>query len=395
MPVFRATAGDPAGYRSSADPLPPAAVPQQRHPSPGDRVSPRTLRPAFPDGPTEPLNASTEVANRTAASREAAAAHDAAAREAAVREAAARDAVVRAAAARDAAVREAAAARDAAARQVAARDAVAAHDAVVREAAAREVAAREVGAAWEVAAHEVAARKAATGEAAGREAIGGETAGRVGATSEAARGEPARKSSADANAGPGRAGATLAVLFSLLALLAATAAGLFSWRTFEAVRAARSPQPATVPAAATPRTPAARPPQPEQYRVVYAKEPLRLQLSCAAVLHLDLDEPRADVAENLADLRYEGGCGARPPRLSIGAGAAAASIRASADTDAGGCDRAVRTSPLGRGLQVTVQKDTALCVLTAEVPAELVLVEIIDVGGSGTADLRATSWQVP
>ena len=38
---------------------------------------------------------------------------------------------------------------------------------------------------------------------------------------------------------------------------------------------------------------------------------------------------------------------------------------------------------------------TAICVLTAAAPAELVLVEIIDVGGSGTAGLRATSWQVP
>ncbi|MDI6103624.1 hypothetical protein QLQ12_33930 [Actinoplanes sp. NEAU-A12] len=228
---------------------------------------------------------------------------------------------------------------------------------------------------------ETASREVTNREAAAREAANQETAGAVVK-------EPKAKPSR-----PRRAGVVLAVLFSLLALLLSAAAGLFSWRTFEAVGAVVPQLP--VPVASPPQSPAPRPPQPEQYRVAYAKEPLRLQLTCSAVVHLDLDEPRADVAEHVADLRYESACGSRAPQLSLGAGAAGGSRQASADTDAAGCDRAVRTSPLGRGLQVEVREGTAICVLTAAAPAELVLVEIIDVGGSGTAGLRATSWQVP
>jgi hypothetical protein len=204
-----------------------------------------------------------------------------------------------------------------------------------------------------------------------------------------------RAAAARANGRPRRrAGVVLAVLLSLLALLISGATGFLSWQTFKATvrTAAPAPQPSAMP---VPVAAESRPPRPESYPVAYAKEPLRLQLDCAAALFLDLDEPRADAPEALGDLRYESRCGTRPARLSLGAGAAGGSRQASADTDAAGCDRAIRTSPLGRGLQVEVRKGTALCVLTAAAPAELVLVEIIDVGGSGTAGLRATSWRVP
>ncbi|GAA4927204.1 hypothetical protein [Actinoplanes utahensis] len=193
----------------------------------------------------------------------------------------------------------------------------------------------------------------------------------------------------DGAAPPRRAGVTAAVLISVLALLTAAAAGLFSWRTFQTVRAV-APAP-SVPAPAPER---ARPLEPVTYPVSYAKESLRLDPACAAVVHLDLDEPRADAAENVADLRYESRCGSMPPRWSLGAGAAGGSRQAGADSDAQACERAIRTSPLGRGLEVEVTKGTALCVLTAAEPAELVLVEIVDVGGSGAAGLRATSWRV-
>lgn len=199
---------------------------------------------------------------------------------------------------------------------------------------------------------------------------------------------------------PRRGGVGAAVLISLVALLASGAAGYFSWRTYAVVRAFepvhRSPVVITpekpVPVAESVTVPVR---VPERYPVAYAKEPIRLQPECSAVMHVDLDEPRAAAAEARADLRYESGCGDQPPRLSLGPGAAGGSREASADTDAAGCDRAIRTSPLGRGLPVEVRKGAAVCVLTAATPAELVLVEIIDVGGSGTAGLRATSWQVP
>ncbi|MFC7531267.1 hypothetical protein [Actinoplanes sp. GCM10030250] len=238
-----------------------------------------------------------------------------------------------------------------------------------------------------------------------------------------------------------RAGNVLAVVLSVLALVVSAAAGFLSWRAMEAARAAHE-QTAQALAGGGNATrnqagnrngnqagsqagngtgnqagsqagsqagngtgnqagnsngnqAANRPPEPEEYPVSYAKEPLRVQVGCSAVLFLDLDEPRADAEEQAADLRYDSRCGDEPPRLSLGAGAAAGSQRTGADLDAAGCLRAIRTSPLGPGADVEVKKGTALCVLTSGNPAELVLVEIIDVGGTGTAGLRATSWQVP
>ena len=194
---------------------------------------------------------------------------------------------------------------------------------------------------------------------------------------------------------PRRASVLPAVLLSLLALLISAVSGLFSWHAFETVREPAPDRPFAAPQPRPATSRPARPTEPPYYPVAYAKEPLRIDATCASVVHLDLDEPRADAAESLADLRYEVRCGSVPPRLSLGAGAAGGSRQAGADTDAAGCDRAVRTSPLGRGLTVDARRGTALCVLTAAVPAELVLVEIVDVGGSGTAGLRATSWRVP
>lgn len=183
-----------------------------------------------------------------------------------------------------------------------------------------------------------------------------------------------------------RGGAAVAVVISVLALLVSAVAGYFSWRALT-----MAPMRHAMPVGTTPVD---RPPAPEQYPVAYAKEPLRVQVGCSAVIFLDLDEPRADAQEQVADLRYDSRCGDEPPRLSLGAGAASGSPRSNADTDAAGCLRSIRTSPLGPGADVVVKKGAALCVLTASVPAVLALVEIIDVGGTGTAGLRATSWKV-
>jgi hypothetical protein len=405
MSVFRAAASDPAAYRPSIEgPHSAGAVPH-RHPlPPGQWVPPqRTQDSAYSEGPTEPLGAIREAAAREAALREAEA-REVALREAEAREVALREAEAREASSRQAALREAEL-REAAIREAAIRESEA-REASFREAVAKETAARET-AVRDAAARDAAAREADTGDTdvSDTDARNGEP--KAGQSREAARDSTSR---ADAGIPPGRGttvpaergrparrrrrvGVVLAVFLSLLALVISGVAGFLSWRTFTAARVeVPAPQASSVAAPAPAQT---RPLRPEQYPVAYAKEPLRPQFDCAAVVFLDLDEPRADAAEALADLRYESRCGTRLPQLSLGAGAAAGSRQASADTDAAGCDRAIRTSPLGRGLQVEVRKGGALCVLTAAVPAELVLVEVIDVGGSGTAGLRATSWQVP
>ncbi|WP_436527855.1 hypothetical protein [Actinoplanes sp. HUAS TT8] len=126
--------------------------------------------------------------------------------------------------------------------------------------------------------------------------------------------------------------------------------------------------------------------------MTYAKEALDIRIGCSALVYLDLDEPRAGAAQQVSDLRYDSKCGSTPARLSLGPGAAAGSSVATADLDADDCQRAIRNGPLGPGAEVPVRKGSAMCVLTAAQPAKLVLVEITDVGATGTAGLRATSW---
>ncbi|MET0418272.1 MAG: hypothetical protein ABW022_19845 [Actinoplanes sp.] len=177
------------------------------------------------------------------------------------------------------------------------------------------------------------------------------------------------------------------VLLALLALNVAAVAVFVAWRAGNIARAALTSPPAPVVSAE-----AAAPV--ENYAVSYAQEPLRVQVGCSAVLFVDLDEPRANAGEQVSDLRYDSRCGDQPPHLTLGPGAAGGSQVRDSDTDAAGCDKAIRTSPLGPGASVEVRKGAVLCVLTAGKPAEMVLVEITDVGRTGTAGMRATSWRV-
>jgi hypothetical protein len=191
----------------------------------------------------------------------------------------------------------------------------------------------------------------------------------------------------DRGTGPKRTRSLLpVVLLALLALNVAAVAVFVAWRAGTIARAAAAA--ATPPAAVSPA--AVR----ENYAVSYAQEPLRVQVGCSAVLFVDLDEPRADAGEQVSDLRYDSRCGDQPPRLTLGPGAAGGSQVQNSDTDAAGCEKAIRTSPIGPGASVEVRKGAVLCVLTAGKPAEMVLVEVTDVGRTGTAGMRATSWQV-
>ncbi|NMO56285.1 hypothetical protein HH310_34550 [Actinoplanes sp. TBRC 11911] len=168
------------------------------------------------------------------------------------------------------------------------------------------------------------------------------------------------------------------VLLTLFALNVAGVAIFFAWRAGELARAALAKQPVA-------------PGGPESFDVAYAREPLRVQVGCAAVMNLDLDEPRANSIEPVSDLRYDSRCGDQPPRLSLGPGATAGAQVPDSDLDAAGCARAIRTSPLGPGASVEVRKGAVLCVQTT---TRMVLVEITEVGRTGTAGMRATSWKV-
>jgi hypothetical protein len=179
----------------------------------------------------------------------------------------------------------------------------------------------------------------------------------------------------------------LGVLLGVLALTISAVAAIASWRAITLVEH-------VPPVAAVGAPPAAAAPVVTDFSVTYAQEPLRVQVGCAAVLYIDLDEPRTNADERISDLRYDSRCGQDMPRLTLGPGAEAGAQIKDADTDAAGCERAIRTSPLGPGATAEVRKGTVLCILTAGSPASVALVEVTDVGRTGTAGMRATSWKV-
>ena len=179
----------------------------------------------------------------------------------------------------------------------------------------------------------------------------------------------------------------LGVLVAVCALVTSSIAVFAAWRAMNLSRLV-----ATALGAGA-GGPAAEP-RATGFAVAYAQEPLRVQVGCSAVLFLDLDEPRANADEKVSDLRYDSRCGQDAPRLTLGPGAAAGAQVRDSDTDAEGCQQAIRTSPIGPGGSVQVRKGATLCVLTAAIPPSMSLVEITDVGTAGTAGMRATSWKV-
>jgi hypothetical protein len=137
------------------------------------------------------------------------------------------------------------------------------------------------------------------------------------------------------------------------------------------------------------------------YTISYAQEPLRIRSRCSTVVLFevlfDLNVPSADANDQNSDLNYAVRCGSAAPEVSLGPGARAGSLVKDADTDAPGCAAAIRARPLAPGARVPVKKGTVLCLLTVATggaQANVVLVEVTDVGVGGAAGMRATSWAV-
>ncbi|GIM96295.1 hypothetical protein [Paractinoplanes toevensis] len=180
--------------------------------------------------------------------------------------------------------------------------------------------------------------------------------------------------------------AWLGMLVAVFALITSSIAALAAWQAMKVAR--------MVAMAGEPVSHAEQESRTTGFAVSYAQEPLRVQVGCAAVLFVDLDEPRANADEKVSDLRYDSRCGTDLPRLTLGPGAVAGAQVKDLDLDAAGCARAIRNSPIGPGGGVEVRKGAVLCVLTAAQPAAMTLVEVTEVGRTGTAGMRATSWKV-
>jgi hypothetical protein len=150
--------------------------------------------------------------------------------------------------------------------------------------------------------------------------------------------------------------------------------------------------PATVrsTAAAAPNTPAVAAPAAAGAGLLYAQEPLQIQVGCGSTAKIDLDRPPGvGATDDKADLRYDNRCGLAGTLFFIGAGARTVSHVTDPTLDRPGCADAITTNPLDADEGVLVVKGTVLCVATADTIA---LVEVTGVTAHGAASLRATGW---
>jgi hypothetical protein len=194
-------------------------------------------------------------------------------------------------------------------------------------------------------------------------------------------------------------GAAYAVAIALIALFASGGASLIAWHALARADQAAgsmasmhvpSPPGASVVAPSEAASASAPAPTVAGSALLYAQEPLQIQVDCGAAAFIDLDgQPRVDAPEQQSDLRYDNRCGSDGPTLSIGPGAQAGAHVADPDTDRPGCADAIGTDALEDGEAVPVQKGTVLCVSAA---ASLDLVEVTGLGRNGAASLRATGW---
>ncbi len=180
--------------------------------------------------------------------------------------------------------------------------------------------------------------------------------------------------------------AWLGVLFAIFSLTTSAIAVLAAWRAM--TLAQMMAQGGGAVAVARPQT--------TDFAVTYAQEPLRVQVGCAAVA---LPRPRRAPVQRRpsrsATCATTAAAAQDVPRLDASARARRPAPRSRTPTP---------TRPAANGRSATARsarapasrssKGAVLCVLTAATPASMVLVEVTDVGQTGTAAMRATSWRV-
>ena len=155
--------------------------------------------------------------------------------------------------------------------------------------------------------------------------------------------------------------------------------------------AAVAPAPARSTAVASLGRPPDAAPTSSDVALLYAQEPLQIQVGCGSTAKIDLDRPaRVGATDDKADLRYDNRCGPAGTLFFVGAGARTVSHVTDAYLDRPGCADAIATNPLAADEGVLVVKGTVLCVATADTIA---LVEVTGVAARGAASLRVTGWK--
>lgn len=227
----------------------------------------------------------------------------------------------------------------------------------------------------------------------------------------------------------------LVIGIASLALLAALGSAVVSWRALDQARTARdiasARAPVAGPTAATvdagspsspepagsgptpdggggpeeaPRSPGQPPELNEQtvYEPQYEAQSLTLKpAECFTEMHVDLDEPRANVGSNGSEFTLSPGCQAGAPYVQLSAGvdgseAARAGMRPQE------CADAIRAAPIAENAEVPLRKGGWLCISTSYAKARerrddwrMVLVEVVSISNDRAVVIRATAWDIP
>jgi hypothetical protein len=223
------------------------------------------------------------------------------------------------------------------------------------------------------------------------------------------------------------------IAVAALALVVASASALVSWRAIDRANDARdialarggqgggaaTSDPSAGPSTAGPASTepsqglASEPADPEatgsvpvlneqtKYEIRYAKQPLQIQAACNMTVNLDLDEPRVQVDDSIAELLYMRPCSSQPATLTLTGGAQGSEVD-SPDSTPAECVDKIRTSPIGIGVALPIRRGRVFCIMTSLNTAreradtwKIVVLETSAVGEDGTVGLDASAWNIP
>lgn len=138
-----------------------------------------------------------------------------------------------------------------------------------------------------------------------------------------------------------------------------------------------------------------------QYAVRYTDKPLTIAPSRGQYVYIDLDEPRVQADQNVADLRYYDSGGSEPANFRMQAGVDGSKVSSEKTTPAACADQIV-SSPLLHDQNFPVHRGDVFCLTTSLDSArargitwKLVVLAVQATAPDGTVSLKASAWDIP
>lgn len=137
-----------------------------------------------------------------------------------------------------------------------------------------------------------------------------------------------------------------------------------------------------------------------QYKQRYADQTLRISSNCNEAVDIDVDEPRVQVADTIAELVYSWPCGAAAPQITLPDGVGGSEVDTDSVTPADCADR-IRTSPLLTGAH-PLRRGQVYCLNTSRTAAnsaaitwKMVVLKVTATNSDGTVTFSASAWDIP